>query len=180
MSDEFCVPGRRAVTIIGVFSVVCWLAIILPRFADAVVFESRTFNSDSEAERYRTLIAELRCLVCQNQNLADSDAGLAADLRNEVHAMIVDGASDQDIVDFMVARYGDFVLYRPPIKATTVALWGAPLILTVIGLVLLVRVIRNGRGSQAKPLSEAQRQQLNELLVTRNDTAQRVDQERAS
>ena len=76
-----------------------------------------------------TLAAELRCLVCQNQTLADSNAPLAEDLRNQVREKMRRGASDSEIVDYMVARYGDFVLYRPPLKLTTLLLWFGPLLL---------------------------------------------------
>src|SRR5207245_11469173 len=80
-------------------------------------------------QRVMTLAAELRCLVCQNQTLADSNAPLAEDLRNQVREKMRQGASDSEIVDYMVARYGDFVLYRPPVKATTLMLWFGPLLL---------------------------------------------------
>lgn len=133
---------------------------------NAIVFEQREFDDAEQLERYRTLIYELRCLVCQNQNLADSDADLAADLRREVYRMIREGKSDQDIVDFMVARYGDFVLYRPPLKAKTVLLWTAPFLLAVGGLALLVVQLR--RRPPAPPaaatLSDAERARLEALL----------------
>src|SRR5947207_8496933 len=76
--------------------------------------------------RVANLAHELRCLVCQNQTIADSNAPLAVDLRNQIREQMAGGKSDRDIVDFMVQRYGDFVLYRPPLKATTIVLWGGP------------------------------------------------------
>ena len=83
--------------------------------------------ADPVAEkRLLGLSEELRCLVCQNQNIADSNAELAQDLRREIRGMIKDGKSDKEIIDFMVVRYGDFVLYRPPVKATTLLLWAGP------------------------------------------------------
>lgn len=100
------------------------------------------FGSPDEERRYKNLIAELRCLVCQNQNLADSDADLAADLRRITHRMIVEGKSDGDIVEFMVERYGDFVLYRPPLKPETAALWIGPAVLFGAGVVILVVFVR--------------------------------------
>jgi cytochrome c-type biogenesis protein CcmH len=86
--------------------------------------------------------AELRCLVCQNQTIADSSAGLAIDLRNQVREMLRNGQSNREILDYMTARYGDFVLYRPPVKATTVILWFGPAILLLGGAVMLIVVLR--------------------------------------
>jgi cytochrome c-type biogenesis protein CcmH len=88
-------------------------------------------------QRVMLIAAELRCLVCQNQTIADSNAELAADLRNQVREKVRQGQSDGEIIDFMVARYGDFVLYRPPFKATTLLLWLGPLLLLATGLVVL-------------------------------------------
>lgn len=92
--------------------------------------------------RMNRITSELRCLVCQNQTIADSHSGLATDLRQQVREMLQRGQSDQQIIDYMTARYGDFVLYRPPLKAATVLLWFGPLLLLVIGVVTLVRVLR--------------------------------------
>jgi len=92
--------------------------------------------------RMLKITAELRCLVCQNQTIADSHSDLAADLRRQVREMLVRGSSDQQVLDFMTARYGDFVLYRPPVKATTALLWYGPallLVAAIAGLVLLLR-----------------------------------------
>ena len=88
------------------------------------------------------ITAELRCLVCQNQTVADSNSGLAGDLRQQVREMLQRGDSDEQIVAFMTARYGDFVLYRPPVKATTLLLWAGPAALMVLGLAALVLVLR--------------------------------------
>lgn len=92
--------------------------------------------------RYVKLIHELRCLVCQNETIADSNADLAAELRRTVHQMIAKGQTDQQILSFLKARYGDFVLYRPPLEPKTWLLWGAPGILLVIGAVVFVRIVR--------------------------------------
>lgn len=88
------------------------------------------------------IAAELRCLVCQNQTIADSHADLAVDLRRQVREMLQQGRSDQEVFDYMTARYGDFVLYRPPVRTTTLLLWFGPGAMAVIGLVLLVWVLR--------------------------------------
>jgi len=96
--------------------------------------------------RMLAITGELRCLVCQNQTIADSHADLAADLRKEVRELLAQGKSDQQIRDYMTARYGDFVLYRPPLKATTVALWAGPAALLAIALAaLLVTIARRRR-----------------------------------
>ena len=109
------------------------------------------FGGNQELEdRYHTLVTELRCLVCQNQTIADSNAALAKDLRREVRDMLVKGKSDEEIKDFMLERYGDFVLYNPPVKTTTVPLWIGPFVLLAIGLVGVVVMVRR-RGHQAQP-----------------------------
>jgi cytochrome c-type biogenesis protein CcmH len=88
------------------------------------------------------LAEQLRCLVCQNQSIAESNAELAMDLKRQIRSQIADGRSDEEITRFMVDRYGDFVLYRPPIKLTTVLLWFGPLVLLIAGLILLLRLLR--------------------------------------
>jgi cytochrome c-type biogenesis protein CcmH len=103
----------------------------------APVQEPMVFETQQQEERFKVLTQELRCLVCQNQNLADSDAQLAHDLRAEVHEMLLAGRSDDEIKMFMVERYGDFVLYRPPVQKNTYLLWLAPLALLLIGGVVL-------------------------------------------
>jgi len=92
--------------------------------------------------RMLKITAELRCLVCQNQTIADSHADLAIDLRQQVREMLQKGMSDQQITDYMTARYGDFVLYRPPFKSTTALLWVGPGVMLVGGLLVLVLVLR--------------------------------------
>ncbi len=98
-----------------------------------------------QQERAVRLSAELRCLVCQNQSLADSNAELAADLRRQIREQISAGKSDSEVIDFMVQRYGDFVLYRPPVKATTLLLWFGPALLLLVGLFVLARNLRRQR-----------------------------------
>jgi cytochrome c-type biogenesis protein CcmH len=93
-------------------------------------------------ERYERLINELRCLVCQNNSIADSNAGLAADLRREVRSMLLAGKTDAEILSFMTDRYGDFVLYRPPFVPRTWLLWLAPALLLLLGAVVAVRIVR--------------------------------------
>jgi cytochrome c-type biogenesis protein CcmH len=101
------------------------------------VQEPLVFENQQQQDRFDKLTQELRCLVCQNQNLADSDAPLAHDLRREVHAMLQTGQSNKQIKQFMVERYGDFVLYRPPVQINTYLLWLAPLVLLLGGALVL-------------------------------------------
>src|SRR6267143_6250307 len=114
-------------------------------------------------KRAMDLAAELRCLVCQNQSLAESNAGLAVDLRNQIREQLARGASEREVVDFMVARYGDFVVYRPPLKASTFLLWFGPFILLIAGIYVLIRRIRRQR-MMSDQLSEADRLRAEQLL----------------
>src|SRR5215208_6779457 len=106
-------------------------------------------------KRVAALAEELRCLVCQNQTLAESNAPLAVDLRNQMREQLAKGASERDVREFMVARYGDFVLYKPPFKASTAALWLGPFVLLIIGMLLLARRVARQR-APAPPLSAAE------------------------
>ena len=121
------------------------------------------FGQDSEIDRRAAALAnELRCLVCQNQTLADSNAPLAVDLRNQIREQLKGGASEREVIDFMVARYGDFVLYRPPLKASTVALWTGPFVILVLGLAFLWRSVARRRAHPE--LSEDERARAAKLL----------------
>jgi cytochrome c-type biogenesis protein CcmH len=105
--------------------------------------EPPVFDTPEQELRFAELTTELRCTVCQNQNLADSDAPLAQDLRQEIEDMILAGRTDDQIKTFLVERYGDFVLYRPPVQGNTVALWAMPMVLLLVGAVAVVFVVRN-------------------------------------
>lgn len=107
--------------------------------------DERTFTYAGNQLRYDALMEELRCLVCQNQSLADSGAGLAQDLRKKVVAMIENGNSDQEIKDYMVQRYGEFILYRPRLNYSTVMLWFGPFVLLLIAIGVIVRIIQSSR-----------------------------------
>ena len=129
--------------------------------------ELRSFKSAEEEARFKALSEELRCLVCQNQSLADSDAELARDLRREVHEMIDAGKSDEQILDFLVARYGDFVLYRPPLNASTLLLWIGPFVVllgALIALIISIRKRAREESTDADNLDEAKRDQVRALL----------------
>ena len=122
------------------------------------------FENAQQERRYNLLIEELRCLVCQNQNLADSNADLAKDLREKTYEMIKAGSSNEEIIEYMVGRYGDFVLYRPPVKLTTVILWTGPFVLLLIGVWGLVRLIRQRQKQPIATLSQEQHEQAQRLL----------------
>lgn len=126
------------------------------------------FKDEAERERYRTLVEELRCPKCQNQNIADSNAPIAMDLRREIYRMLEDGQSNEQIIDYLVARYGDFVRYKPPVNAKTFLLWYGPFGLLAIGIgVLALILVRRRRGSASQAsntLSEAERARLAMLL----------------
>ena len=130
----------------------------------ATVFEPRSFTSAEHEERYHTLIDELRCLVCQNQTIAESNADLASDLRREVYRMVEDGQSAEEVAGFMVARYGDFVLYRPPLRGGTALLWAGPFLLVATGLVVLVVHLRRRRRTPKAPIDEGARERLRRIM----------------
>jgi len=144
-----------------------WLLVmilLIPCLAAAE--EARPLADNPQAEaRLKHLAVELRCLVCQNQTLADSNAPLAEDLRREVREMIAKNMSDQEIIDFLVQRYGDFVLYRPPLKATTTLLWLGPFLLLIAGATTLVLALRRRQKKLADvSLSEEERDRVAQLL----------------
>ena len=115
---------------------------------------------------------ELRCLVCQNQTIADSNAELAVDLRNQVREKLEQGMSSKDILSYMVQRYGDFVLYRPPVKSTTWLLWFGPFLLLIGGIIILVLKLRRGR-PQVDDLPQAEMQRASELLRATADVKEK-------
>jgi cytochrome c-type biogenesis protein CcmH len=128
-----------------------------------------TFENGEKAEDFRAIIEEMRCLVCQNESLAGSNAELAVDLRNEIYEMMKSGQEKQDIINFMVARYGDFVLYNPPLKPSTYPLWFGPLIVFLLGGVVLFRILKRKSVSRETALSTEEEQRLNRLLNQSNE-----------
>lgn len=142
------------------------LAFLLVMFALPSYSEDIAPPANAAVEqRLIKLSEELRCLVCQNQSLADSNAGLAVDLRREIRMMIVEGKKDKEIVDFLVQRYGDFVLYRPPVKSTTALLWFGPFVLLVIGAIALYLQLKRRRKEIVDtPLTQEERARVNAAL----------------
>ena len=120
------------------------------------------------------LSAQLRCLVCQNQSIAESNAELAVDLRNQINEQIKAGKSDREIVDFMVTRYGDFVLYRPPFKTTTALLWIGPIALLLLAVLVFYRTLVSRRARlEERPLTDAERAEAQRLLASTADNKNR-------
>ncbi len=132
----------------------------------AIGKEAAPLAEDEAVEKRLVKIAEeLRCLVCQNESLAGSRADLAEDLRREVRGLIKQGRTDQEVKDFLVSRYGDFVLYQPPVKPTTWLLWGGPFLLLIVGVTALIAYLRR-RSSQVRKaeLTEEERKRAEALL----------------
>lgn len=124
-----------------------------------------TVEDPAIEKRLHNLSQELRCLVCQNETLADSRADLAVDLRNQIREQMKAGKTDKEIIAFLTARYGDFVLYRPPVRPTTYLLWFGPFVLLLVGLVFLFRYVRQRRELIVdRPLSDDERRRAEELL----------------
>jgi cytochrome c-type biogenesis protein CcmH len=135
------------------------------------VIETYDFDNESLRARFKDLAAELRCPKCQNQNIADSNAPIAADLRKQLHAQLHAGKSDEEIVEFMVDRYGEFVLYRPRVNKVTLVLWLAPAILLVLALLVLRASFRGRAASQPAELSPEEQAKLDALLASKDGEA---------
>ena len=131
--------------------------------------EVHDFDSPDQEQRYNKLIEELRCLVCQNQNLADSNAELAVDLRRKTYEMVKQDKTEQEIASYMDDRYGEFVLYRPPLNSNTLLLWIGPFIILLIGVGLLIRTIRRRRAEQTVDVDDATLRTAASLLDTDRD-----------
>nr|WP_200279849.1 cytochrome c-type biogenesis protein [Rhabdochromatium marinum] len=132
--------------------------------ASAFTLEEFYFDSPAQEEAFRDLISKLRCLVCQNESLEGSQAELAQDLREEVYGMMRDGQSREEILAFLTDRYGDFVLYDPPLKPSTYVLWFGPFVLIGIAAFFMVRSLIHSRADQPTTLSAAEQQRLQHLL----------------
>ncbi len=150
----------------SVVAVLMFFALSLPVYA---AIEAYSFNDDVERKRYQSFIEEMRCPKCQNQNLAGSDSLISTDLRREIYALIKAGKSDQEIVDFMVKRYGDFILYRPRVTPITYVLWAAPVVLLIGGIIVLLIMLRQRRRSallqSETSLTTEEQARLNMLLA---------------
>lgn len=130
----------------------------------AIQIEFHSFENSQQERLYLDLIAELRCVKCQNQNLAESNAELATDMREKTYEMVVEGKNREDVVNYMTARYGDFVLYKPPFKSKTLLLWVAPFIFLFFSFFLLLKFVRKQSQQEAKQLSKAERETVRSAL----------------
>ncbi|MGF6094291.1 cytochrome c-type biogenesis protein [Pseudomonas sp. 18175] len=147
------------------------LALGLVGIAHAAI-DTYEFASDAERDRFRDLTKELRCPKCQNQDIADSNAPIAADLRKEIFRMLGEGKDNQQIIDFMVDRYGDFVRYKPALTGKTALLWFGPAGLLLTGVVVMAVIVRRRRGAPtdgSDALSPEERKRLDQLLDTKTD-----------
>lgn len=143
------------------------LGLLFISFSSFAAIEVHEFDNDVDRQRYQTFIDEMRCPKCQNQNLAGTNSPIAMDLRRELELMIKDGKSDKEIVDFMVERYGEFILYRPRLSPATILLWGAPVFLLVLGVIMLLLIVRKRRRLDVAvdtSLSTAEQERLASLL----------------
>jgi cytochrome c-type biogenesis protein CcmH len=128
-----------------------WAIVLLAAPAAFAIEAELGFEDPVMNERYRTLLREIRCPKCLNTSIADSDAPIAADLRREVHQKMAEGNSDEQIIDYLVSRYGEFVVYRPPLQPSTWALWGGPVALLALGGLVFARILKDRAG---RPLDE--------------------------
>ncbi len=145
--------------------------------ASAGPVETYEFASPEQEQLYLKLSDTLRCLVCQNQSIAESNADLATDLRKEIYNMLQQGMDEDEIVAFMVERYGDFVLYKPPMKPMTWLLWFGPAIILIAGFVFVMRIVRKQDTDEEPALSEAEQQRLKELQSEARSTMHSSDRE---
>ncbi|NQY26402.1 MAG: cytochrome c-type biogenesis protein CcmH [Piscirickettsiaceae bacterium] len=143
------------------------LFLTLSAFAGTEQFE---FESSEQEAQFISLSTELRCLVCQNQSLADSNAALAQDLREEVYKLLKQGQTKQQIIDFLVSRYGDFILYQPPLKLSTLVLWFGPLLILIFAVISVLGMIKKQATETVTELSEQQRDELDILLSLHHDS----------
>ncbi|CNI64730.1 cytochrome c-type biogenesis protein [Yersinia vastinensis] len=146
------------------------LGLILSWSAFAAI-DTYTFSTEAQEQQYRELTEQLRCPKCQNNSIADSNAIIAADMRGKVYELQQQGQSKQQIIDYMVARYGNFVTYEPPVTAATLILWVGPALFVLIGAVIVVLRARRRVESEA-PLSEQEQQRLHRLLAEQAVTEQ--------
>jgi len=147
------------------------LIALLVSVTSFAAIDTYQFKSPEDEQRFHQLTAELRCPKCQNQNIADSDSPIAKDLRREVYRMVDTGAQDTEVIDFMVTRYGDFVLYRPKVNSQTWFLWYGPYIVLGLGLVVILLIVflrkanrRAQPGAKNIELTEQERARLDALL----------------
>lgn len=160
--------------------VIALCLLLIPLYSGAVI-ETYEFDNDELRERYHRFTDELRCPKCQNQNLSGSNSPIAKDLRRELHRLLQEGNNDQQVVDYMVERYGDFILYRPKFSAVTAVLWAAPVLFLIAGAVTLVIIVarqpkKAGENHTTElTLDVGEQQQLNDILADSQQSDQPTD-----
>jgi cytochrome c-type biogenesis protein CcmH len=140
---------RTRTTVFG--SLLLLISLLMMTVPASAMIEVYEFKDEVTRQRYQSFLEEMRCPKCQNQNLDGSDSPIAADLRREIYIMLDDGKSDKEIVDFMVSRYGEYVLYRPKMATNTLLLWGLPAVLLLLGGVMIVLTLRQRDKTKALP-----------------------------
>lgn len=156
------------------FLLLFWIVLMVPCQVMAAI-DVYEFPTEGERKRYQKFLEELRCPKCKNNNLAGTNSEIADDLRRELHKMVLEGKSDEEIIDFMVSRYGDFVLYRPPVQGNTIALWAGPVIFLLIGLSAIAWVVLRRRklNSAEAELTEEEQKQLAAILESEKAGSQK-------
>lgn len=146
------------------------LALLLPVLAAADVTDVYDFSDRAEEQRYQNLIAELRCPKCQNQNIADSNAPISKDMRNVVYRMMNDGATNEEIIDSLVGRFGEFVRYNPKLDRRTFLLWATPAIAVLGGLLVVAGVVIRSRrsGPESPALNSEEKARVDKMLANRD------------
>lgn len=140
------------------------LLLLLAASAIAGGIEVREFDDPVMEKRYRDLTASMRCPLCENQAIDDSDAPISGDMRDRVYLLLQDGQSDIEIVDHMVQRFGEYILYNPRLENRTYLLWGLPIALVLLGTIVVVMMVRARRNASAKALSAEERARLDALI----------------
>lgn len=149
-------------------------AFVVSSLSAHAAIDVHDFESEVQRERYQKFIEELRCPKCKNNNLAGTNSQIAVDLRRELYRMVTEGKSDEHIIDFMVTRYGDFVLYRPRLQSNTVALWVAPFVFAGVGLLVIALIVWQRKKLVKQPaqdLSEDEQKRLSDLLAKANQSS---------
>lgn len=145
--------------------VMLWLWLALLSGSVNAAIDTYSFHSLQQEQQYRELTEQLRCPKCQNNSIADSNATIATDMRNKVYELMMQGQSKQQIIDYMVIRYGNFVTYNPPLTLATLILWLGPLLFVVIGSAVVLLRTRSRQGNGENVLSEQEQQRLAALLA---------------
>ncbi len=151
----------RRLYLLGLIMGLMLMALGIPAYSQVDTFQ---FDTDEQQQRFRRLSNELRCPMCQNTNLTGSTGGVAEDLRRQVHRMIMAGITDQEIEQFMFDRYGDFIFYRPRLRAETVLLWFGPLVFLLIGGYVVFNIVRKSKFDESESLNDEEQRRLSELL----------------